>query len=181
MLIPIAVAGEKPPAVCAQQTVTTDASAYSKHQQTLAHRGEKWTKVYGSLRNTIEGTNATAKDSSKQPIEPGDHRRVRGVAATSLVVAVLLAARNLRKIATFMRTADMHADGSMAVTKPKAKRTRRPVLDDWHPDHPNNRNKRAAASTASTASTASAADPDPPPDITKARASARGRRAAKSK
>lgn len=178
MLIPVAVAGEAPPDVCTQQTVTIDAAAYSKHQQTLAHRSKTWTKVYGSLRNTIEGTNATAKDGSKQPIEPGDRRRVRGIAATSLIVAVLLAARNLRKIATFMRTADMSDDGSMAVTKPKAKRARRPQLDDWHPDQ---RAKRAAALLAAANKAAVAADPDPPPDTTKARASARARRAAKTK
>lgn len=185
MLIPVAVAGEALPDVCEKQTVTTDAAAYNKHQQALAHRGETWTKVYGSLRNTIEGTNATAKDSSKQPIEPSDRRRVRGIAATSLVVAILLAARNLRKIATFMRNADMnHADGSMAVTKPKAKRARRPVLDDWHPDHPDhpdNRAKRAAALMAAADAAAHAADPDLPPQSAKARASARAKRAAKNK
>lgn len=76
----------------------------------------------------------------------------------------------------------MNTDGSMTVTKPKAKRARRPVLDDWHPDHPKNRTKQAASALAAqAAAAASATDPDPPPDITKARASARGKRAAKSK
>lgn|GEM_PF-388380 len=140
--LPLAVAGEKAPPICTQQTVTFDAHALRKHRQPLAHKGPEWNSVYGSLRNTIEGFNALAKDGSKQPIEPADRRRIRGLAATSLLVAFLLAARNLRKITTFNRDADWNGDGTMTVNKPKAKRTPKPSLAEHHPRHPKTKYKR---------------------------------------
>ena len=142
--LPLAMAGENPPPICTQQTVNFDAHVLRKHRQVLAHKGPDWNKVYGSLRNTIEGFNALAKDGSKQPIEPADRRRIRGLAATSLLVAMLLAARNLRKIATFNRDADWNGDGTMTVNKPKAKRTPKNTLAEHHPRHPKTKNKRPA-------------------------------------
>lgn len=141
--LPLAVAGEKAPPICTQKTVTFDADVLRKHRQPLAHKGPEWNKVYHSLRNTIEGFNALSKDGSKQPIEPADRRRIRGLAATSLLVAFLLAARNLRKIATFNQDADWNGDGTMTVTKPKAKRARKKILADYHPRHPKTKHKRA--------------------------------------
>lgn len=140
--LPLAIAGEGAPPICTQKTVTFGADVLRKHRQPLAHKGPTWDSVFHCLRNTIEGFNALSKDGSKQPIEPADRRRIRGLAATSLLVAFLLAARNLRKIATFNQDADWNGDGTMTVTKPKAKRARKPRTAEHHPRHPKTKHKR---------------------------------------
>jgi len=140
--LPLAVANEGPPPICTQQTVTFGPDVLRKHRQPLAHKSPNWNAVFNALRNTIEGFNGLAKDGSKQPIEPADRRRIRGLAATSLIVAFLIAARNLRKIATFNQAADWNGDGTMTVTQPKTKRARKPRLADYHPRYPETKHQR---------------------------------------
>lgn len=182
MLLPLLVANETRGAVCTQQTITIGPETHPKHQQSLAHLSPRWNGVYGTLRNTIESTNGTAKDTSKTPIEQGDRRRIRGLAATSVLVAFLLAARNLLKITNWNANTDWNGDGSMTDTRPKPSRTKRPALDDFHPRHTARKAKQAAllaaAKTPPVPPTPGGTPPpatEPPPTRTKAQARARQR------
>ncbi|MDA8103062.1 MAG: hypothetical protein M0Z34_08875, partial [Nitrospiraceae bacterium] len=51
-------------------------------------------------RNAVEGMNGYLKDPSHQALAAPARRRVRGIATQSLFVALLLAAANLRKLAS---------------------------------------------------------------------------------
>ncbi len=66
---------------------------------------------YATYRNTIEGANGYLKDTAHEALACPGRRRVRGIAAQSLFVAVLLMAGNFRRTAAFRQ---MVADGSTA-------------------------------------------------------------------
>lgn len=57
--------------------------------------------TYASYRNTIEGTNGYLKDPAHGALGAPARRRVRGIAAQSVFVAMLVMAANMRKIAAF--------------------------------------------------------------------------------
>lgn len=52
-------------------------------------------------RNTIEGTNGYVKDAAHESLGSPGRRRVRGIAAQSLFMGLLLMAANFRKIAAY--------------------------------------------------------------------------------
>ena len=62
-----------------------------------------------TYRNTIEGWNGYVKDPAHEALAAPGRRRVRGIAAQSIFVALLLMAANFRKIAAFRQ---MRADGT---------------------------------------------------------------------
>ena len=57
-------------------------------------------RTYATYRNTIEGMNGYVKDTAHESSAAG-RRRVRGVAAQSFFVGLLLMAANFRKIAAY--------------------------------------------------------------------------------
>ncbi len=139
----VTVAGAVPK-ICQQTTVKLFAGVHSKHQQDLPYESPEWHAVYHPLRNLIEGSNAHCKDTSTSGIEEAKRRRIRGIAATTLLLAVGIAAENLRKIAAFYRRADSNDDGSMTVNRPKPSRAKRRVhttLGEHRPRLVNARNK----------------------------------------
>jgi len=50
-----------PPPICSQNSVTFPPDAGAKYLQPLHYGSGEWAKVYGTLRNTIEGMNGIAK------------------------------------------------------------------------------------------------------------------------
>jgi hypothetical protein len=84
---------------------------------------------YATYRNTIEGANGYLKDTAHEALACPGRRRVRGIAAQSLFVAVLLMAGNFRRTAAFSQ---MVADGSTAQVAERARR-RRVSLNDYRP------------------------------------------------
>ena len=157
------------PKICQSTTVTIHEGVHAKHQQDLVYESPAWNGVYHSLRNGIEGENAHAKDTGTYGLEEAKRRRVRGLAATTLLVAFTLAGENLRKIAAFFDKADWSDDGSMTVTRPKKKRARRRVhttLGDHRPRPPRTRTTEPAEKTARGRRTfdPAAPPPDTPPD-----------------
>jgi hypothetical protein len=86
-------------------------------------------RTYASFRNTVEGLNGYLKDPAHEALAAPGRRRVRGIAAQSIFVALLLMAGNFRKIAAFR---EMVADGALAMVAERARR-RRLSLSEYRP------------------------------------------------
>ena len=108
---------------------------------------DEWHAAYATLRSTNEGMNGFVKDGAREALGDSQHRRIRGVAAQSVFVGLLLCAANLGKIERFLARRAAETAG-MARRRPRRRRKR--SLDEWFPQVP------AAASTSGSS------DPDPP-------------------
>jgi hypothetical protein len=117
-----------PPKLCSQSAITIAPDIGARHRQDLAFGSEAWARTYATYRNTIEGTNGYLKDTAHEALACPGRRRVRGIAAQSLFVALLLMAANFRKIAAFR---DMVADGTAAQVAARARRRRARLADFW--------------------------------------------------
>jgi hypothetical protein len=89
-----------PPAICTQQSVILPPEAGAKLAQDLAYGSPEYHERYATLRNSIEGFNGFVKDGAHEALDDPERRRIRGVAAQSVFVALLIMAANMRKIRT---------------------------------------------------------------------------------
>jgi len=127
------------PTICSAETVRVEEAFGLRWIQDLRYGTDEWHAIYSVLRQCIEGYNGIAKDGAWENLRDKSRRRVRGIAAQTLFVAVLIFAANLRKIERFLSAAKPSAaDRSLVVvnkqrparkraTEPKF-RTRRAVL-----------------------------------------------------
>jgi hypothetical protein len=127
--VPVLAPPADPPKVCTQTAVTIGPDVGPRHRQDLAFGSEEWARTYATYRNTIEGTNGYLKDTAHEALACPGRRRVRGIAAQSIFVAMLLMAGNFRKISAFRQ---MVADGTTAQVAARARR-RRANLADYLP------------------------------------------------
>lgn len=93
----------------------------AKFWQDLPFGSPQHTNTYNAMRQSQEGMHGFAKDDAKEALGNPGRRRMRGIAAQSVLAAVLLAAASLRKIRTFLRNALSDDTGSLYV--PRHKRT----------------------------------------------------------
>ena len=91
-----------PPKVCTQQSVTLPPEEGAKYAQDLPHESPEWHAMYATLRNSKEGMNGFIKDGAREAVDDPERRRIRGVAAQSVLVAFQLFAANIRKIDEFL-------------------------------------------------------------------------------
>jgi hypothetical protein len=117
-----------PPKCCTQQSVTLPPEAGAKLLQDLHYASPEWHATYHTLRNTIEGMNGIAKDGAYAALADARRRRIRGVAAQSVFVAMLLFGVNIRTITSLHRHA--RQNGRAASPKRRRRRASRP-LSDW--------------------------------------------------
>jgi hypothetical protein len=89
------------PKVCVQQSVTLPPEEGAKFAQELPHGSPEWHATYTMLRNSNEGMNGFIKDGAREAVDDPERRRIRGVAAQSVLVAFQLFAANMRKIDEF--------------------------------------------------------------------------------
>ncbi len=136
-----------PPKVCTQQSVTLPPEAGAKYAQELPHESPEWHAMYATLRNSNEGMNGFIKDGAREAVDDPERRRIRGVAAQSVLVAFQLFAANMRKIDEFL--AKKEAEGKKVRKLPSRRRTR--SLATWAP-----------ATPATVATGDATGDPDPP-------------------
>jgi hypothetical protein len=127
--IPVLVPPSDPPKVCTQSAVTIAPDIGARHRQDLAFGSPEWVEVYATYRNTIEGTNGFVKDPAHESLQAPARRRVRGIAAQSLFVGLLVMSANIRKIHSFR---EMRANGEGPAVAERARR-RRTSLCDFHP------------------------------------------------
>jgi len=138
-----------PPKICTQGSITLPPDAGAKFRQNFAHETDEWHRAYATLRNSNEGMNGFIKDGAREAVDDPERRRIRGVAAQSVLVAFQLFAANIRKINEFLTR---KASGEKKFRKLRARRKTR-SLTTWAP-----------ASTMLVSATVddASADPDPP-------------------
>jgi hypothetical protein len=117
-----------PPKCCTQQSVTFPPQAGAKLLQDLHYGSAEWRRSYHTLRNTIEGMNGIAKDGAYAALADARRRRIRGVAAQSVFVAVLLFGINVRTIMSLRQ--NTRQNGHAASRHRRRRRTSQP-LSDW--------------------------------------------------
>ncbi|WP_328977314.1 hypothetical protein [Streptomyces canus] len=93
-----------PVKVCRQNAVTVSPEAGAKQWQALEYSGPEWQKIYFRLRNSVEGYNGYAKNPLAEGIEAAGSRRIRGIAAQTILLAFQLAHANRRKIKKWLET-----------------------------------------------------------------------------
>ncbi|WP_106396707.1 hypothetical protein [Actinocorallia populi] len=128
-LVAIPPSPVKPPLICKQTAITVAPKHGAKQWQPLTYGSPEWQHAYATLRNATEGMNGYAKDDAREAIERAQGRRVRGIAAQSLLLAFQLAHANTRKIT-------MWADSLPGPTgKPRRRTPRRRTrnLSEWTP------------------------------------------------
>ncbi|MFI8927131.1 hypothetical protein ACIG3E_05500 [Streptomyces sp. NPDC053474] len=119
-----------PLTVCRQHSITIDPEAGAQHRQDLDYGGEDWQRVYFRLRNSVEAFNSYAKDPAYEAIEQAGRRRIRGIAAQTLLLAFQLAHANQRKLTRWVDT--LPAVGARPRRRPTRRRPTKP-LGTWTP------------------------------------------------
>jgi hypothetical protein len=118
------------PPCCDQRTVTVPPEAGANLWQPLQYGSEAWQRVYFRLRNSVEGINGYAKDPLYERLEDAGTRRIRGIAAQTLLLAFQLAHANRRKLRAWADSIALHDD------RPRRRPTRRrktKPLGTWTP------------------------------------------------
>jgi hypothetical protein len=104
--------------------------------------------MFATLRNSNEGMNGFIKDGAREAVDDPERRRIRGVAAQSVLVALQLFAANMRKIDEFLTKRE--TEGQKVRKLPSRRMTK--SLTTWAP--------QPAPGVA--ASKDGSGDPDPP-------------------
>ena len=138
-----------PPKFCTQGSITLPPDAGAKFRQLFAHESDEWHRTYATFRNSNEGMNGFIKDGGREAVDDPERRRIRGVAAQSVLLSFQFLAANIRKINELMAR---RASGEEKLRKLRARRRTR-SLTTWAPAPPT-----VATATVDDAS----ADPDPP-------------------
>ena len=138
-----------PPKICAQGSITVPPDVGAKFHQAFAHETDEWHRAYATLRNSNEGMNGFIKDGAREAVDDPERRRIRGVAAQSVLVAFQLCSANIRKISEFLAK---KAAGDKRLRKLRPRRKTRSITT-WVPT-----STTAITPTVDDAS----ADPDPP-------------------
>lgn len=111
--------------------MTFQPEAGAKLLQKLQFGSPEWEATYHTLRNTIEGFNGIAKNGARAALGDPDRRRIRGVAAQTLFVALLVFGTNVSTIKSFVQRVVPDADG--VSRRPRKRRRKSRALADWNP------------------------------------------------
>jgi len=133
-VIPSSELKASPPPSCTQQSVIIPPEAGAKFRQALLFQSAEWRATYNLLRNTNEGMNGYVKDPAHEALDEPGRRRIHGVAAQSVLTAMLLMAANVRKIRTFLVT-KMLGRTATASRHPRRRR-RTKSIETWRPASP---------------------------------------------
>jgi len=97
----------EPGPVCTNKaSVTIPVEAGAKYAQAVPFQSARWQDVYHTPRNTIEGRNKWLKKSDAGAIAAPERRQMRGMAAQTLFIAMMVAADNLRVVERYRRKRD---------------------------------------------------------------------------
>lgn len=129
-LIDITPSPTPPPAVCEQRSITVPPEAGANLWQPLQYGRETWQRIYFRLRNSIEGINGFAKDPLHEDLESSGTRRIRGIAAQTILLAFQLGHANRRKLANWANSVALL--GERPRRRPTRRRATKP-LGAWTP------------------------------------------------
>jgi hypothetical protein len=130
--VPVLNPAQRPDKVCTQSSITIAPDVGARYRQDLAFGSPQWARIYATYRNTIEGLNGYVKDPAHESLHSPGRRRVRGIAAQSVFVALLLMAANFRKIAAYRNLVE---NGRSDEVVERARR-RRVSITDFRPPAP---------------------------------------------
>ncbi|MFJ5614666.1 hypothetical protein ACIQCJ_35470 [Streptomyces sp. NPDC093221] len=99
-----------PVLVCRQGSITVSPEAGAKQWQAEDYGTEKWQKIYFRLRNSVEGYNGFAKSPLAEAIEASGTRRIRGIAAQTVLLVFQIAHANRRKITNWVETLALNGE-----------------------------------------------------------------------
>ncbi|MFE7128343.1 hypothetical protein [Streptomyces sp. NPDC057617] len=119
-----------PPPVCKQRSMTVPPEAGAALWQPLQYGHDMWQRVYFRLRNSIEGVNGFAKDPLHERLESAGTRRIRGIAAQTILLAFQLAHANRRKLAAWADAVALK--GERPRRRPTRRRETKPI-GTWTP------------------------------------------------
>ncbi|MFI6277527.1 hypothetical protein [Streptomyces sp. NPDC050988] len=103
-----------PTACCKQCTITIPPETGATLWQPLQNGSETWQRVYFRLRNSIEGMNGYAKEALRERLEEPGTRRIRGIAAQTILLAFQLAHANRRKLTAWADADALNATAPIA-------------------------------------------------------------------
>jgi hypothetical protein len=119
-----------PPRTCQQDSVTFPLEVGAKFLQKLQFGSPDWEAAYHTLRNTIEGFNGIARNGARAALGDADRRRIRGVAAQTLFVALLVFGTNVSIIKSFSERLS-ETDGVPRRARKRRRKSR--ALAEWNP------------------------------------------------
>ena len=90
------------PKIRTQDSITLPAEVGARYRQFFAHEANEWHGAHATFRNSNEGMNGFIKDGAHEAIDDPERRRIRGIAAQSVLVAFQLFAANIRKVNEFL-------------------------------------------------------------------------------
>ena len=129
VVFPVSRPVKELPLVCDQDSITTAPTDGAKFAQDLQYGTDEQQAAYRSLRQAVEGQNSYIKDGSREGLADPTRRRVRGIAAQTLLSGFLLAANNLRAIRSWLARAVRDNDG---VLKARKRRRRTSLLSEYN-------------------------------------------------
>lgn len=100
---------QAPPACCTQKSFTVPAATLGRIKQKHPY-GTAVHKASFDRRNVVEGAIGTLRNAGAQDIKK-DHIRVMGLAATTLLITIAVAAMNVRLLAHHIERTDAADDG----------------------------------------------------------------------
>lgn len=117
--------------ICKQHSVSFDTANMRREKQGLTYGTPEWERFHSHARNSIESTNQQLKSGGTEDIESASRRRVRGLGAAQIMLTVLLANFNIRKIAAFISD-KIKEDAKASPADPDARAPIRRRDRDWH-------------------------------------------------
>lgn len=102
-VIPAGQVPARPPKACTQTSATIRASEGAKYRMDMTYRSDEWHVRYTYSRQAIESFNKHLKRGSYAVLGDAQNRPQRGVAAQSVLVAVIVAAGNHIKYISWLR------------------------------------------------------------------------------
>lgn len=88
--------------ICRKHSASFDLTELTAPQQAFDYGSEEWEDFHKHARNTVESENEQLKAAGDEDIATAGRRRTRGLAAAQIMITMLLANHNIRKIAAFL-------------------------------------------------------------------------------
>lgn len=88
--------------ICTKHSAAFDLTKMQQPAQAFDYGTEEWEEFHQHARNTVESENQQLKAAGDEDIETAGRRRVRGFSAAQIMITLLLANHNIRKIASFL-------------------------------------------------------------------------------